>query len=109
MLPESRFSVELLPTKIARQRVFAVMVEHVRLQLRVLDELLAADLALVVAAPGVSSNMAVEGLLGCEAVAALGTAVGTFASVDSSGKLKKMSFFSLTFVLQEYFKKHLKN
>lgn len=84
MLPQSRLPVELLPAMIARQRVFAVVVKHVSLELRVLNEFFPANFALVIAATRVCSDVSVERFLGGKTVSAFGTAVGTFSGVNAS-------------------------
>jgi hypothetical protein len=84
VLSQPRLPVELLAAKIADQRVLAVVVEHVRLQLRVLNEFFPTDLALVVTTSRVGSNVSVEGFLGSKAVTALWARIGTFARMNSS-------------------------
>lgn len=83
VFPEPCPSVELLSAEIADHRVLAVVVEHVSSQLGVLDELLAADFAFVIATPGVRSDVTIQGFLGSEALVAHWAAVRTLAGVHA--------------------------
>lgn len=51
MFSQPCLPIELLSTQITNHRVFTVVVEHVCLQLRVLDEFLTTNLALMIATP----------------------------------------------------------
>lgn len=57
MLTKPGFSIELFSTVIADKSVFAVVVEHMRLQLSVLNKFFTANITLVVSSSRVSSNM----------------------------------------------------
>lgn len=84
MFTQPCFPVELLAAQVTSQSILAVVVEHVGFQLRVLNKILAADLALVISAPSVSSNVSVERFLCCESILAHWALVRTLTGMDAS-------------------------
>lgn len=83
MFPEPSSSVELFSAEITDHCVLAIVMEHVSSELGVLDELLAADVALVISAAGVRSDVAIQSFLGCEALVAHRAPVWTFSGVHA--------------------------
>lgn len=60
VFPEPSLSVELFAAQVAGHCIFAVVMEHVSLQLRILDEILSTDVTFVISPTCVRSDMPVQ-------------------------------------------------
>lgn len=70
---KSSLSVEHFTAHIAGHCVLAIVMEHVRLQLCVLNEFLATNVTLVISTSSVRSNVSVERFFCSKSIAALWT------------------------------------
>lgn len=70
VLGQSRLSVELFAAQITHQRHVIVVMEHVRSQLRVLNEIFAANVTLVIPLSRVRFDVPIQRLFGGESIAA---------------------------------------
>lgn len=70
VLSQSRLSIELFAAEITHHRHVVIVMEHVRPQLCILDEILAANVTLVISPSRVRSDMTIERFLSGKLVSA---------------------------------------